>query len=259
MSTKPEPISRTYRFAMSACAPIVRWWGRLDARGVDHLPTSGPTLVIGNHDSYWDPVAIGIAGRKRRQIRALAKDTLWNVPGLAPILNGMGQVPIKRGAGDAQALETAIAHLRGGACIGVFPEGTTSRGRTLRARSGVGRLAKAVPETTIVLCTVKGTVDIARFPARPRIEVEFFPPAAGPCREDETASEFAVRALAEIRERAPIVSSGRKRKREAQERRARELAAQAERDAARGDTASAERHVQDAVDAQSTVEDERGS
>ena len=93
----PEPISRTYRFAMAACAPIVRWWGRLEVEGDEHLPTSGPLLIVGNHDSHWDPVAIGIAGRKRRQIRALAKASLWEIPGLAPILSGMGQIPIERG------------------------------------------------------------------------------------------------------------------------------------------------------------------
>ena len=60
--TSQEPISRTYRFAMAACTPIVRWWGRLEVSGAEHLPTSGPTLVVGNHDSHWDPVAIGIAG-----------------------------------------------------------------------------------------------------------------------------------------------------------------------------------------------------
>ena len=176
---KPEPISRTYRFVMAACAPVVRWWGRLEVDGEEHLPTSGPTLIVANHDSYWDPVAIGIAGRKRRQIRALAKASLWEIPGLAPILRGMGQIPIKRGAADAGALDEAIRQLREGACIGVFPEGTISRGTTLRARSGVGRLAIAVPEATVVSATVTGTVDIVRFPKRPRIKVKFFPPTEG--------------------------------------------------------------------------------
>jgi 1-acyl-sn-glycerol-3-phosphate acyltransferase len=206
-----EPISRTYRIVMAACAPIVRWWGRLEVAGVEHLPTAGPTLVIGNHDSYWDPVAIGMAGRERRQIRALAKSTLWKVPGLGPILNGMGQVPIERGKGDAKALQAAVDTLRGGGCIGVFPEGTISRGKVLRARSGAGRLALEVPEAQLVSVTVTGTVDIVRFPKRPRIRVEFFPPSGGPAADGEDAAALAVRLMAEIRERAPITLPGRKR------------------------------------------------
>jgi len=209
--SSPEPVSPTYRFAMAACAPIVRRWGRLEVSGEEHLPRSGAVLLAGNHDSYWDPVVIGIAGLERRQIRALAKSSLWKVRGLAPILDGMGQIPIDRGARDAHALDRAIAELRAGACIGVFPEGTRSRGETLRARSGFGRLAEAVPEARVVCCTVEGTVDIARFPKRPRIRVRFFSPAGGGLREGESTVELAVRLLAEIRGYAPVVPVGRGR------------------------------------------------
>lgn len=212
MMDEREPISRTYRFAMTACSPLVRWWGRLEVEGAELLPTSGPTLVVGNHDSQWDPVVIGIAGRKRRQIRALAKASLWKVPGLAPILRGMGQIPIERGKADSGALDEAIRQLRAGACIGVFPEGTISRGVVLRARSGMGRLALAVPENEIVCVTVTGAVDIVRFPKRPRIKARFFLPGEGGLRDGEDATGLPVRLLAEIRSLAPIAQSGRKRK-----------------------------------------------
>ena len=188
-----EPISRTYRFVMAVLAPMIRWWGRLEVAGEEHLPTAGPTLLVGNHDSYWDPVAIGMAGRKRRQIRALAKSTLWNVPGLGPILDRMGQVPIERGKGDVGALQAAIDTLRDGGCIGVFPEGTISRGTLLRARSGTGRLALAVPEAQLVSVTVTGTVDIVRFPKRPRIRVEFFAPEGGQPADGEDAAALSAR------------------------------------------------------------------
>jgi 1-acyl-sn-glycerol-3-phosphate acyltransferase len=222
MNAEPEPISRTYRFAMAACAPIVHRWGRLEVEGAEHLPASGPLLIVANHDSHWDPVAIGIAGRKRRQIRALAKASLWDVPGLAPILRGMGQIPIQRGAADAGALDEAIRQLREGACIGVFPEGTISRGAVLRARSGMGRLAVAVPEAAIVSATVTGTVDIVRFPKRPRIKVTFFPPTDGGLRDGEDATGLPVRLMAEIRKLAPIAQSGRPRKAAANDAKLRE-------------------------------------
>jgi len=225
-----EPISRTYRFVMAVLAPVVRWWGRLEVAGKEHLPTSGPTLVIGNHDSYWDPVAIGMAGRERRQIRALAKSTLWKFPGLGPILNGMGQVPIERGKGDAHALQAAIDTLRGGGCIGVFPEGTISRGKQLRARSGVGRLALEVPEARLVSVTVTGTVDIVRFPKRPRIRVQFFAPSGG-AADGEDAATLSKRLMGEIRGRAPIVLPGRRRTAERLRRAAEE--AEAERESER--------------------------
>ena len=204
-------MTRAYRAAMTIASPVMRAWGRLEVSGLDELPAAGPTLLIGNHDSYWDPVAVGVAGLPRRQIQALAKSTLWKAAPLGWVLDGMGQIPIVRGAGDTQALDAAIRELAAGACIGVFPEGTISRGTLLRARSGAGRLALAVPEARIVCVTVTGTVDIIRFPKRPHVQVEFFAPTGGQARPDESASDLIVRVMAEIRARAPVAIPGRRR------------------------------------------------
>jgi 1-acyl-sn-glycerol-3-phosphate acyltransferase len=204
-----EP-TRTYRIAMAVNLPVAVW-GRLEATGVETLPASGPILLVGNHDSHWDPVMIGFAARKRRMIRALAKSQLWDVKGLAPVLNGMGQIPIVRGAGDAQALANAIEALRGGSCVGVFPEGTRSKGREMRARSGVGRLALEVPEAHVSCVAVSGTADLTGFPRRPKIKVRFFDPVGGQPRPDEDPGELSARLLAEIRAISPPVLPYRKR------------------------------------------------
>ncbi|QEC49356.1 1-acyl-sn-glycerol-3-phosphate acyltransferase [Baekduia soli] len=206
----PRPtITPAYRFAMAVTTPAVRWWGRLEVEGLEHVPAEGPLLLAGNHDSYWDPVAIGIAALPRRQIRALAKASLWK-PGLGAILDGMGQIPIERGRGDAGAMDRAVAELRAGACIGIFPEGTRSLGRELRPRSGFGRLHEAVPEAGVVCAAVTGTVDIPRFPKRPRVRVRFFAPEQGARVPGETAAEQAARLVAEIRGIAPIAPAGRR-------------------------------------------------
>jgi 1-acyl-sn-glycerol-3-phosphate acyltransferase len=125
----------------------------------------------------------------------------------------MGQIPIDRGKGDAGALDRAVQELRNGAMIGVYPEGTRSLGRKLRARSGFGRLVERAPaDTTIVLAACSGTVDVPKFPQqRPQITVEFFPPAGGGLQTGEDLGDFTARILAEIRERAPIEIAGRKR------------------------------------------------
>jgi len=185
------------------------WWGRMRVEGLDSLPRSGPVLIVGNHDSHWDPVLIGMAARPRRQIRALAKSTLWKVPGLRPVLNGMGQIPISRGAGDAGALDRAIAELRAGTCIGVFPEGTISRGEVLRARSGIARLALAAPEAKVVLVAIDGGTDYVRFPKRPRVTARFFEPASGQPRPGEDPAELSARLLAEVRALVAPIAAGR--------------------------------------------------
>jgi 1-acyl-sn-glycerol-3-phosphate acyltransferase len=202
--------TRTYRTVMALSRPVALW-GRLQVEGLESVPASGPLLVVGNHDSHWDPVMVGVAAVKRRQIRALAKSTLWDVRGLSPILNGMGQIPIVRGAGDKEALSKAIETLRAGACIGVFPEGTRSRGKELRARSGVGRLALEVPEAHVSLVSISGTSDLTGFPRRPRLRIRFMDPAGGQPRPEEGAAELSARLLAELRELVPPSISYRKR------------------------------------------------
>jgi 1-acyl-sn-glycerol-3-phosphate acyltransferase len=200
-----------YRAAMGVCRPFAAW-GRLQVEGLDALPAGGPVLLVGNHDSHWDPVMVGIAAIGRRQIKALAKAQLWDVRGLSPVLDGMGQIPIERGAGDVGALSRAIEELRAGSCIGVFPEGTRSRGEVLRARSGVGRLALEVPEARLVCVAIEGTTGFTRFPSRPRVRARFFEPAGGQARPGEEPGEIASRLLAEIRALVPPSAPGRKRR-----------------------------------------------
>lgn len=212
MSKRIEPITPAYRGAMIASWPAVVWWGRLRATGVELLPLEGPVLVVGDHDSYWDTVATGIAAMPRRQIRALAKSSMWNNKLLGAVLSGMGQIPIERGSGDAGALDRAIEELRGGACIGIYPEGTRSLGRVLRARGGIGYLARAVPEATVIGVACNGTSGVSRFPRdRPHVRVEFFTFDRAAIGADESPQQYSTRLLAQLRQRAPIEVAGRKR------------------------------------------------
>jgi 1-acyl-sn-glycerol-3-phosphate acyltransferase len=186
------------------------WWGRLRTEGLDQIPVEGPLLVVPNHDSQWDPVLVGLAIKRRRRIRFLARASLWRIPGLGPILYRLNQIPIRRGMGDKAALEEAINALRAGQAVCVFPEGELSWGEHIRARSGVGRLAAWCPGVRVVLCAVEGTTEYARFPRRPRVRVSFFPPAQGDPRPDEDPAELAARLLDEVRARVPPAPAGRR-------------------------------------------------
>jgi 1-acyl-sn-glycerol-3-phosphate acyltransferase len=208
-----DQITPWYRAIVYGSIPAVTLWGRLEVLGLEQLPATGPVLLCGNHDSYWDTVTAAVATRSRRQIRALAKSSLWKNAAAARILDGMGQIPIDRGKGDTGALDRAVEELReNGICLGVFPEGTRSLGRQLRARSGFGRLAALVPEAKVVCVAITGTVDIPKFPTdRPRVRVEFFLPSGGPLQPDEPPSDYTARLLTEIRSKAPHAVAGRAR------------------------------------------------
>jgi 1-acyl-sn-glycerol-3-phosphate acyltransferase len=185
------------------------WWGRMRVQGRELVPAEGPVLVVPNHDSQWDPVMVGLALKPRRRLRFLARASLWRIPGLAPILHGLHQIPVRRGAGDAQALERAVGALRSGEAVCVFCEGGLSWGERVRAHSGVARLAQACPGATIVLCAVEGTTEFVRFPRRPRVRVSFFSSQNGDARPDGTPAEVATRLLDEIRARVPPAPAGR--------------------------------------------------
>ncbi len=210
-SVAADRISLTYRVVMTLAGPIVRWWGRAEIVGADLIPADGAVVLFGNHDSMWDPVIIGVAGMPRRQVRALAKSSLWKFKPVAWVLDRMGQIPIERGRGDTQALATAISHLEAGECVGVFPEGTTSRGAPVRALSGAGRLALAVPSAHVLCVALTGAVDIVRFPKRPRIRVEFFEPEGGQPAEGESAVALTKRVMTQVRGLAPYAVPGRRK------------------------------------------------
>src|SRR5215207_3035552 len=159
-----------YDFVAALLRPVA-WWGRLRVSGLQLVPTEGPLLVVPNHDSQWDPILIGLAIKPRRRLRFLARASLWRIPGLGPVLYAINQIPIRRGAADAAALAEAVDALGAGEAVCVFPEGGLSWGERLRARSGVGRLAEAVPAARVLLCAIEGTTEYVRFPPRPRVRV----------------------------------------------------------------------------------------
>jgi 1-acyl-sn-glycerol-3-phosphate acyltransferase len=211
MGSAAPPKTIAYRIVLAIGTPIMRTWSRLTVTGLDCLPAGGPTLIVADHDSYWDPIAIAVAARDKRQIRALAKSSLWKTRVAAALMNGMGHIPVVRGVSNEDAMATAVEELAKGACIGMFPEGTRSLGRNLRARSGVGRLAEAVPEATVVCVRTNGSTDVVRVPKRPSVSVEFFLPSGGQLQPGESAHAFSDRLLAELRKGAPREIPGRKR------------------------------------------------
>lgn len=182
----------------------LRRWARLQAKGLELLPESGGALIVSNHDSWLDPLAmIEVMMWRKRQLRFLAKHTLWRSRLLAWVLDRTGQIPIRRGEGDVGALEAVTDAVGRGETIGIFPEGTFSRGKNLRARRGISRLAGACPDVPIVLVAVTGGTDLKRFPKRPRVTVEFFEPATGLPDPTTDSRGFAQSLLDQIRARAP--------------------------------------------------------
>lgn len=136
-----------YRLAKGVLSPIVRFWVRLDAQGMEHVPAEGPIIIAANHISYFDPLCLGIAvaNGTGRTVRFLTKSELFRVPLVGQVLSGAGQIPVYRDTRDAkQALVGAREALARGAAVVFYPEGTTTKNPDFspgKPRHGVARLA----------------------------------------------------------------------------------------------------------------------
>ncbi len=115
---------------------------RLRTEGAAHIPRSGPVVLAGNHVSYVDFAFLALAAAARgRKVRFLAKQDAFSNPVAGRLMRGLRQVPVDRRAGG-DAYQQAVAALRGGDAVGLFPEGTVSLSFEVRPlRSGAARMA----------------------------------------------------------------------------------------------------------------------
>lgn len=130
-----------YRFAQRLCRVfffgVYRW--RVLHR--ERVPLSGPLLIVSNHQSHFDPPAIG--SPLRRSTTFLARDTLFRALGFRWLIRTLGAVPIKREESDTAAMKRTIELLRRGHAVLAFPEGTRTPDGTIRPfKRGIAVLIK---------------------------------------------------------------------------------------------------------------------
>lgn len=125
------------RVVMRVVLLILRRWKVV---GLERFPKNGGLVVISNHTSYWDPVAVGCA--LNRPIHYMAKAELFQIPILKWVVTGLRSFPVQRGKSDRNAIRKAVELLEQGNIIGVFPEGTrSSSGEMLKPQLGAVMLA----------------------------------------------------------------------------------------------------------------------
>jgi 1-acyl-sn-glycerol-3-phosphate acyltransferase len=106
------------------------------------VPKSGGVILASNHVSLKDPPLITVALAFRRHVHSMAKDELFHVPLLGRFLAAAGSIRVVRGSGGQAALDAAVAYLRRGHWVLIFPEGRRNTSGSIRAfQSGVIRMA----------------------------------------------------------------------------------------------------------------------
>lgn len=135
-----EPV---YRILEIIAGTMTRAQGvRRTYQGLANIPRSGGAVLAVNHTGYFDflPMALGVY-REGRRARFLVKSEMLDNPILRFLINHTKTVPVDRSAGH-EAYEKAVATLRAGELVVVYPEATISRSFELKEfKSGAVRMA----------------------------------------------------------------------------------------------------------------------
>jgi 1-acyl-sn-glycerol-3-phosphate acyltransferase len=169
---------------------------RYQVSGREHIPPKGPVLLVANHLTWYDPLLLGVIFPRR--LWFLAKIEIFRLPLVGLGCRLTGQIPVHRGESDRAALEQALAYLRQGRVVTIFPEGTVAQHEhLLAAHTGVAMLALR-SGAPILPIAHRGTrqIFIGRRAWLPRVDVWIGRPYV-PCVPEGISRKAALRLVTE--------------------------------------------------------------
>jgi len=146
----------------------------MKVEGLENFPLDGAVIVAANHNTNFDVFPMQLA--LPRPIFFMGKAELFNSP-LDPFLRSLGAFPVVRGEKDEWAMRYARRVLAHRQTLGMFPEGTRSKGSGLNvAKTGTARMA-IESNCPIIPMAVTGSDQFFKgFPHRSRVTVSLLPP-----------------------------------------------------------------------------------
>jgi 1-acyl-sn-glycerol-3-phosphate acyltransferase len=192
---------RTRGFLHGALRGALRVLFPLHAQGLEHVPATGPALLVCNHVSYLD--ALVIIAHCPRPVRFLIDHRIHDVPVLRPLFRAARTIPVAPAREDrarlAGAFDAAAEALQLGEVLCIFPEGGLTRsGDIAPFRRGLEHILRRspVPVVPMALRGLWGTCFSRhrrrpgdRSPRRPRAPVTL---VAGPALAPEAVTAAAL-------------------------------------------------------------------
>jgi 1-acyl-sn-glycerol-3-phosphate acyltransferase len=157
-----------WSFCRMIARPIMTLMFQLKAYGRHNVPRHGGCLLVSNHQSYLDPVLIGVL--LPRPMAYLARSGLFKNKYFSWLISSLHAFPIRQGAGDVGAMKELIKRLKQGHLSCVFVEGSrTDTGDLMPVEPGAALVVRraGVP---VVPCVIDGS-----FQAWPRTQKIFHP------------------------------------------------------------------------------------
>lgn len=143
--------------------------------GLEHFPRDGAVIVASNHVTNFDvfPMQLSLP----RPIFYMGKSELFKNPLMDIVIRNLGAFPVTRDKKDPWAYNHALKVLAHNQPLGMFPEGTRSKGRGLGvAKTGVARMAIETGTQIVPMMVIGSDKFFRQFPRRTRVTVSLLPP-----------------------------------------------------------------------------------
>jgi len=163
------------RFVVFILGTFFKLIMRLEGRNLENLPADGAVVITSNHVTNFDVIPMQLS--MPRPIFFMGKASLFKIPIFEAALRNLGAFPVYRGEKDEWALRHAARVLENGQVLGMFPEGTRSKGKGLGvAKTGSARLALDANCPIVPMAVINTDNFFKRFPHRTCVTIKFLPP-----------------------------------------------------------------------------------
>ncbi|WP_157595312.1 lysophospholipid acyltransferase family protein [Plesiocystis pacifica] len=156
-----------WKILWSLAVVFVIPWTRTKVRNWGRVPRRGGLLIVANHPSPWDPIAVPWASI--RQVHNLGTDQLLRVPYFGWMMPYFSMIPFKKGMRDPEALKELKRRVDNGDAALIFAEGDrTWTGRSNPLKPGIGRMVKRLGVPVATVCVETGHMKWPRWAKYPR-------------------------------------------------------------------------------------------
>lgn len=141
MSAVPGGRSWLYKTLQVLARILTTQLFELKTCGLENVPRTGGALLLANHQSYLDPVVVGV--QLRRPITFMADSNLFKNRFFGWLIRNLHAFPVRQGKGDVGAIKQSIQLLHDGHMLNIYPEGSrSSDGEIAEIQSGIALIVR---------------------------------------------------------------------------------------------------------------------